>query len=464
MPDVGLLMPTSRLGSHGFARPSFPISTNLCLMPSFRAREGTAFSTLAAVIRGEGWTASSVRNPVLRKNHRRLGRAFCRSNKTTDSLREPCLGLISIVIERSDLLETPTPLGRDLISALLRVGAYADRWIRSPDEWEPSGDDLWVDLLRHLFVQWKLPAFFESAWLTNGPLRHLERDWYCDVAIGLNWRKLDHVPASVSKRAVHFAMMAPDQLTARAALRWGQLTVLGASQELIEAVLQSCVVNNLANDEVWSRLFEKVVRAPWFDPRDFGLMADVFERLHQRYQFNRARDLVGLPLKDLLTHCRQYWRRLLEDALADGLKFRTRDLREAGLRMNLQHFTDAHWEAMEDVRDEEIEHRTGTGRESHWQVSQLTRHSQLVAEGLAMNHCVGGYRRRCQRKNSAIFSLGHVEMESGCRRVKRKVTVEVSRRSRLIVQARRRWNHWPSELEREVIAIWARNNEIEVRI
>lgn len=433
-------------------------------MSSFRSREGAALSVLAAIIRGEAWTASSVRNPVLRKNYRRLGRAFCRSNKITDSLRGPCLDLFSAVVGRCDLLEVAHPLGRDLVSALIRVGAYSNRWIRSPDEWEPSGDDLWVDLLDHLFVQWEVPVFFRSAWLTKGALRHRERDWFCELATGRNWRMLEGIPASMSKRAVHVALQAPDHLKPREALRWGQLTAMGASGELIGEVLQSCVVNNLSNDEIWSRLFKKVVGERHFAPRDFGLIADVFEGLHRRYQFNRARDLAGLPLRELLTHCRRSWRRLLDDALADGLKFRTRDIRVAGLRKDLQHFTDACWEAMEDVRDEDVVHRAGTGRETRWQVNQLTRHAQLVAEGLAMNHCVGGYRRRCLRRDSAIFSVGKVEVENGCRRVKRKVTVEVCRISRVIAQARRRWNDLPSDLEQEVISTWARRNGIEVRI
>lgn len=444
-------------------RPLFPISQNLCLMSSSRSCEGTAHSTLAAIVRGEGWTASSVRNTLLRKNYRRLGRAFCRSNPVTDSLRESCLRLCSAVVDCSDLLATKHPLNRHLVSAVIRVAAYSDRWIRDPEDWEPCGGDLWRDLLRHLFVKWEMPVFFDSAWLTKGSLRHLERDWFCDVAVGMNWRKLDDAPKSLTSRAVHLGLQAPDDLTVRQAMRWGQLGAMGARPDLVDEVLESCVVNNLSNDEIWSRLFDKVAREDEFDGRDFGLVADVFDGIYRAYQFNRARDLVGLPMRELLNHCWQYWRRLLADALADGLKFRTHDIREAGLRRDLAHFTNAYWEPMEGVDDQKIEHRARNGQVTKWEVNELTRHSQLVAEGLAMNHCVGGYRRDCQRNEAAIFSVEQVMMEDGCHRVERRVTVEVYRKKRMVVQVKRRWNDDPEKVEFEVIEKWAGRNGLVLR-
>ena len=173
---------------------------------------------LTAIVRGEAWIASSVRNPQLRKNLRRLNRSFCRANRTIDTLREPVLRLFTAIISRGDFLSSHHDLGRHLVPALVRVAAYADRWIRPVESWLPSGGDLWRDLLQHLFVRWTVPTYFESAWLTKGSLRHLERDWYCEIASGANWRTLEKVPASVTSRAVHVAMTAPGDLTVRGTL------------------------------------------------------------------------------------------------------------------------------------------------------------------------------------------------------------------------------------------------------
>lgn len=106
-----------------------------------------------------------------------------------------------------------------MVPVLLRIAHYSDRWIRSPEDWVPSGDDHLRDMLRHLFVRWEIPDFFESAWLEKGTLKILERDWYCEVGNGGSWRKCEKMP-SVNKKAIHLAMQAPGDLTIRQALRW----------------------------------------------------------------------------------------------------------------------------------------------------------------------------------------------------------------------------------------------------
>ena len=426
-------------------------------MSSSRFYDGAALSVLTAIIRGEAWTASSLRNPILRKNYRRLNRIFCRSHSITDSLREPSLRLFSVIAERSELLSSEHRLGRELVSVLIRVSAYSDRWIRSPEAWVPMGGDVLRDLMKHLFVQWELPTFFEKAWLAKGDLRYLERDWYCDLAMGKNWRKLEKVPTSVTSRAIHWALQAPESFSIRQALRWGQLMAMGADDDLIEMVLQSAVVQNLSNDEIWFRLLKKVMAAEGFVSHDFGMIADYFEMLYQRSQYFRARELVGLPLDDLRRHCRAYWSRLLEHALEDGLKFDTQDLGEAGLRRELLHFTSAVWDPMEGVHEYEVTPGTKP-EEAHLKIIQLQRHSQLIAEGLAMKHCVGGYRRACQRGYSAIFSLRESNEEG--QTMRSIMTIEVSRKTRRIVQAKAKWNDWPSHKELEILEAWASRNQL----
>ena len=218
------------------------------------------------------------------------------------------------------------------------------------------------------------------------------------------------------------------------------------------------MVQNLSNDEIWFRLLEKVTAEEGFSSRDFGMIADYFELLYQRSQYARARELVGVPLKELRRHCRAYWGRLLEHALEDGLKFHTHDLREAGLRRELLHFTSAIWEPIVGVSEHEMTRRTKSGDLSHLKIIQLQRHSQLIAEGLAMKHCVGGYRRACQRGHSAIFSLREWNDEG--RTVRSVVTIEVSRKTRRIVQAKAKWNDAPRREELEILDAWATHNQL----
>ena len=433
-------------------------------MPSSRFDGEVLQSVLTAIIRGQQWKASSVRHPVLRANFRCLGRSFCESKSTAGNLIDPCLRLLSVVVARSRLLSTPHEWSRHLIPVLLRVAAYADRWVRSPEDWSPSSDDHLRDLLRHLFVSWEIPDFFDSAWLEKGTLRMLERDWYCEIGAGGSWRRCEGMPP-VSRKAIHLAMQAPKQMTIREALRWGQMKALNFPDDLMTEVLPSVVVRCLSNEEIWSRLFAKLAGAPDFQARNFGLIADLFHALYRTHRFNKARDLVSLPLGDLLRCCQKFWATLHRDGTADGLKFRSDNLHEPGLREELWRFSNSCWDRMEEVEDGELFHRDCCGRVTKWQIRQLVRHSQLVVEGNRMQHCVGSYRRDCQSGSSAIFSLGLVqEIDGTYEQVEPRVTIEVCRSSKWLLQAKAKWNDEPGKIESEVLAKWGRQYQLGGRL
>ncbi len=351
-----------------------------------------------------------------------------------------------------------------MVPVLLRIAHYSDRWIRSPEDWVPSGDDHLRDMLRHLFVRWEIPDFFESAWLEKGTLKILERDWYCEVGNGGSWRKCEKMP-SVNKKAIHLAMQAPGDLTIRQALRWGQMKVLNFNDELMTEVLSSAVVRCLSNEESWSRLFAKLAEAPGFKAKNFGMIADLFFAFYRTYRFNKARDLVGLPLDELVRYCRKFWSALYRDATADGLRFRSDDLHGPGLREELWQFSHSCWSPMEEVEDLELLHHDRCGRVTKWRIQQLVRHTQLVVEGNKMQHCVGSYRQDCRKGRSAIFSLGLIHEIDGYReRVEPRVTIEVCRQSRWLVQAEAKWNDDPGVIESEVLAKWGRANQLGGRL
>lgn len=435
-----------------------------CLMPSSHFAGETMRSVLTAIIRGQPWKASSVPHPILRKNFRRLGRSFCASRTTVGHLVGPCLRLLPVVVERSHLLSTRHVPGRHLIPALLRIAAYSDRWIRSPDDWVPASDNHFGDLLRHLFVRWEIPLFFDSAWLEKGSLKMLERDWYCEIGTGGSWRECEGMPL-VPKKAIHLAMRAPKEMTVREALRWGQMKALKLPDDLIPEVLSSVVVKCLSNEEIWTRLLAKLADAPDFKAKDFGMLADFFHAHYRTCRFNRARDLVALPLHELVRSCWKFWRTLYRNAGADGLSFRSDDLHEPGLRDELWYFCHSSWGRMEDVEDGELCHRDRCGRVTKWRIRQLVKYSQLLVEGQRMQHCVGSYRRDCLSGKSAIFSLGLVHQVDGiCERVEPRVTIEVCRHSKWVLQARAKWNAVPGVTESEVLARWGRKDWLRGRL
>ncbi|MEI6872511.1 MAG: PcfJ domain-containing protein [Verrucomicrobiota bacterium] len=81
-----------------------------------------------------------------------------------------------------------------------------------------------------------------------------------------------------------------------------------------------------------------------------------------------------------------------------------------------------------------------------WTFEELTQSSDLWEEGVAMGHCVAGYDEKCFALASVILSVRLNGM--------RVLTVELSRRSKAVVQVKGRFNREPTEAESAVIEQW----------
>ncbi|OYV04894.1 MAG: hypothetical protein CFE26_14440 [Verrucomicrobiales bacterium VVV1] len=88
----------------------------------------------------------------------------------------------------------------------------------------------------------------------------------------------------------------------------------------------------------------------------------------------------------------------------------------------------------------------------------------MTAEGEALRHCVAGYWRRCQSGGSAIFSLLQFHLAILHERSVPRLTIEVDRESRRVVQARGRWNRRPDATEYQLLEDWARRNELKLAV
>ncbi len=426
-------------------------------------------ATLATIAGGKTWTAASVRSLCLRRHCRELNKTIVRlPARIAADFRNACQNLFQAVALRSDLLHVAHPLERDIVPALIRVARYHRFWIREVPDWEgaaglPPGEQ-WSSLLRHLFAKYPMPRFFDSAWRAAGRTKYLERDWFCYIARGGSWRKAGHMPPSITAKALHHAMSAPADLTVRQALRWGQLSAIDASQELVQQVLASPMVRDLSNDATWSRLFVKLAAAREFDPRDFGIIADLLLELHRQDQWDRAALLVAEPLASLRSHSYRRWRELQRIAAEDGVSFRDADLFRPGLRTQLLNVARASWNPMPDVMPFDLKPRSTDAHSSRWTIRERLTQAQLMREGRTLRHCVDLYWRRCKSGRSAIFSLAEWrEMEEGEKEYPR-VTIEVDKASRRIVQIRARWNNQARMVEQELIAKWAAANGLKIAV
>jgi PcfJ-like protein len=416
-----------------------------------------------AIAEGNPWTARFIPNNNLRQHCHLLARIFRGPHPLTDPLRESCVRLLQNVEEKSCLLTAVHPSAFQAIPVLVRIASYAQRWIRAPETWsgEKSNDPRVIlrSLLNHLFASWITPEFFENAWLVKGDLRYLERDWYCHLASGGSLRNVQGIPPSITSRALHLAMSAPGNLTIRQALRWGQVISLGGSAEVLAEVVSSRMVKDLSNDAVWARLFEKVVAAKDFHPQNFGLISDTLLEFIHHGKHPRAYSLVGLPLGDLLRHCRRFWKSTLRLAPNDYPGFSSSDLHCAKLRYRLHQMNTGHWARL--PRCGTFESTCQIGDEIiPCRILELTQQWQLVAESQSMRHCVDTYGRSCKLGRCSIFSVRTERMVDGKLRSTSHLTIEVIRKTRTIVQVTGRRNQWINPQQIPLLRKWAEQMEL----
>ncbi len=406
------------------------------------------------IINRRRWTARRISNNNLRQHCRLLGRTFREDHPLTDPLRTPCRRLVHAIIGNSGLLTGSHPKDFPVVPVLVRVAAYSHRWIRGPESWTGTPDssprEITRSLIEHLFARWTMPDFLDSAWQVKGALLWLERDWYCDIAAGASFRNLPGMPPTITSRALHLAQNAPANLGIRAALRWGQLKALNGSDELVAAVMASRMVNDLSNDTIWSRLFEKVAAATNFDSSDFGIIADTLLESNSVDDIQRAGWLVDLPLADLSRHCQRHWRSHFLAAAKNFSDWKGTDIRCPNLRSELIHRTATRWRPLAG-RVPYVVRKDG----GEWRIEELTNQWQLSAEGRMMHHCVGSYGRSCRSERNAIFSLRPDRTADNGVPPKSVLTIQVRRETRKIVQVRGKWNASPAPELVPVLRQWA---------
>lgn len=443
-------------------------------MSVHRVPAGKRAEVLAVVrdiIEGEPWTARLIRNNNLRQHCRILARVFqkqeswlIKDDLFSRSLQSCLSRLVTVLAEHSCLFTAWHPDEMQIIPALLRLSSYSKVWIREPGDWTPPADCVapraqWEHFLHHLLCEWPLPRCFASAWETFGDLFHVERDWYIHAARGRSMREAEAMPATVSNRALHFMMQAPDHLTVRQAMRWGQATAAGCSETLREECLTSSMANDLSHDFIWSRLLQKAA-ACHAAPGQWSLLSDGMLLNIRHDGYRKAARLVDMPWGALLHHCRAQFERLLHGCQEAGMNVGPEHLEHAARREELVHISATKWKPFlgEDT-DDRTQHITATA-DDVWVMRELTTLTQLIAEGQRLRHCVASYGKWCQRGDSALFSLrcGHPSQdESEYRRV---LTIEVDRLTRRILQVKGKWNRRSQEAEWPVLNKWAEMNEL----
>lgn len=418
---------------------------------------GQPRSVTAAVLAGRPWAGPSILNSILRSHSRVLARMMLHDKGVARAMLPALTQLIPLVEARTPLLTSVKRHTLNTIPVLVRLASHESDWIRSPKEWEPDlqmdPESLLNSLIDHLLVRYPLPRFAYHAWHIVGPLHHVERDWFCHLALGNNLRTFRGWLPQVSRKAVHLFQTAPADFSMKEAVRFGQVQAIWNDAEIAERIVKSRIGLDFENDDIWLPLFEMWAAS--------GLSVDLLLPVADYLWADAHTDglesirLKGRSCDSLLGSALRYFCEIRK-AMGRSCDNKDRfpdwflDFEERGLL--LRRHAD-HWKPFEAVSFFEAD-RFGW----HWEISELTNPRALFQEGRDMGHCVGLYSGDCQRGESSIFSLRSRKLSDP--EMDREVTIEVDRESRRLRQVRAYQNRRPQSATQRVILEWCERNSL----
>jgi hypothetical protein len=336
--------------------------------------------------------------------------------------------------------------GNSYVEALVAIVASRVHWRRAIEDWRPRSHNArrqFATLLRHLFVEYDMPEFFDVAWFEGlGETSARHRLWYLRVGRGENIRHCD-LPLPYTKRMAYYFLKAPATATITQALRWGQVRGLGGDERLANVLLATRLGETLENDDFWLTVVRWLIRHSMLDHEMIGPIVDFlhnqrFASQGMAYEGGRLVELPppqpNLSMKDrspltLLEQVNAWHRRLARDN-----SHQVREWKPSGIKG---------FEFLEGSRENDTL--------KVWSIRELLGSKALQAEGRRMRHCVASYAYSCERGSCSIWT---VECESRAG-VSKNLTVEVRSDTRQIVQARGLANRMPTQREREILNRWA---------
>lgn len=410
-------------------------------------------STLQVIFRGEV-REHQVTSPALKM--------ICQAYTTLHQQPAVCrafLELLTQVSDHTDLIQLQHVIphyGRDqdnsYLGGLLALAHHSHSWIRKPSDWKPGSHNAgrqFQSFARHLFAKWPVPGFMDSVWFQGtSSAAQQKQSWFVHLARGENIRTAE-LAIPYSKRMAHHFMRAPNDHTVEDALRWGQIHALGGNARLVKAVLGTRLRTKFEHDEFWLTVFQFLIANPMLDLAQVGPIVDYLQhvkftpqeifiapgQLERRPPLQPNLTMKGRTPEALLRNVTA-WHRTLTQTSQPPAEWKPCGI--PGLTFV---------EGTQEGQNLKI-----------WKITELLSSAALIAEGKKMRHCVASYVRSCERGDCSIWTL-ELETSLGHSKI---LTLEVRNSSKMLVQARGKFNIVASQKERSILHRWAEQAGLQV--
>jgi hypothetical protein len=336
-----------------------------------------------------------------------------------------------------------------MLRRLCTVAQKMELAIGDLDAWVPTSHNRerqFASLTRHLFARYPVPAFFDSAWTEHADPKWA--GWFIHVGQGTALRAIVDCDLDMTKRMQHHTMLAPADLDVGQAIRFGQVMALGGTVPLARAIVGTRIGRPGQNEAFWSTVVQFFCSAGMFDLAQVGPIVDYLNEM--RFMFGQPRIVNGQVIPSEIAEPNLSMKGRTMGALLRQVE-QWHD-RLARVRRHGQLVTWARCGITELQRVEGVE------RQKLWRVVELLTSSELTEEGRALKHCVSSYAGSCASGRTAIFSLRLLEDQVE----QRLITLEVHRESRMLVQARGRYNRLTNALEARIIRSWLMQANLQV--
>jgi hypothetical protein len=352
------------------------------------------------------------------------------------------------------LFEAPVIDGRHAgVDALVHLSRFRDAHIRPMRDWAGTTAS-WrpaVSLLaQHLLCEYKVPEFLASAWYATDLGGDKKRGWFIGHARGRRFRSLG-VPIEMTRKMEDIFLASQNHLPIEYAMRRAELLALGASAELVKAVMSTRLGADLQHGKFWRTVWIFLVaNAHALEMGQIGPLIDYIQAVrHERYKVEIWEGMMDIdpPQPEFSMRGRtvssilrlmQVWHRGLGQGNAAFSWMRS--------PFEPLLFEEPALEGLEMPR--------------RWQMVELTDSAQLRKEGAALHHCVASYAHRCKIGNASIWSLRFWQGE----KARPVLTVEVDPRRRAVVQARGWANRPASGKSLRLLRDWAGRERLQMSI
>ena len=163
------------------------------------------------------------------------------------------------------------------IDALVNLARFQHAHVRRAGEWTGSSGS-WhaaiASLAGHLVGRYAVPPFLGSAWYADDELAERKRRWYVAHANGATFRSLD-LPIAMTRKMEDIFLHSHDHLPIEHAMRRAELLALGASDNLLRAVLTTPLADEIDDAERWAPVWTFLIaNAPRLEVSQVGPLVD----------------------------------------------------------------------------------------------------------------------------------------------------------------------------------------------